>query len=231
MKNRIAPIAATIGLAGLLLTLGAGPASAHEHREVGKYALTVGFGDEPAFAGAKNSVQVIIADAAGKPVVDAGDDLKVEVTAGGAGGAANAGEVAPMSMSMEPNFRVGKFGTPGDYRAFFVPTTPGTYSFHLTGSIKGQRVDERFTSGPDTFSDMTDPAEVQYPVKQPTGSELSTRLDREIPRLNQALAASQADARRARDAAGRAGLIAVIGVVVGALGLASAGLVALRKRA
>jgi hypothetical protein len=177
---------------------------------------------------------VIIADAAGKPVVEAGDDLKVEVTTGGAGGAAgaaSAGDTAPMSMSLEPNFRVGRFGTPGDYRAFFVPTAPGTYSFHLTGTLKGQRIDERFTSGPDTFSDIHDPAEVQYPLKQPTGSELSTRLDRETQRLNQTLAASQADARHARDAAGRAGLIAVIGVVVGALGLATAGLVALRKRA
>lgn len=46
-----------------------------------------------------------------------------------------------------------------------MPPAAGTYTFHLTGSIKGQKLDEKFTSGPDTFSDTTDPAEVQYPLK------------------------------------------------------------------
>jgi hypothetical protein len=229
MRMRFAPVAAATGLAGLLLAFGASPAAAHEHREVGKYGLTVGFGDEPAFAGAKNSVQVIIEDAAGKPVTGAGDKLEVEVTAGGSGGS-GAGDVSPMSMPLEPNFRVGAFGTPGDYRAFFVPTAPGSYSFHVTGSIKGRAVDEKFTSGPETFGDMNDPADVQYPVKQPTGSELASRLDREIPRLTEALAASQQDARDARGAASRAGIVAVVGVVVGILGLA-VGVAGFRRRA
>jgi hypothetical protein len=110
-----------------------------------------------------------------------------------------------------------------------VPTAPGSYSFHVTGSIKGQAVDEKFTSGAETFGDMNDPADVQYPVKQPTGAELASRLDRELPRLTQALAASQRDARDARGAASRAGIIAVVGVVVGILGLA-VGVAGFRRR-
>ena len=229
MRKRIASMAAAAGLAGLLLTLtSAGPASAHEERKVGNYMFRVGFGDEPAYAGTKNSVEVLLHDAkTDKPVADIGDDLKVDITQGTASATDDAQK---LTMSVEPNFEVGEFGTPGDYRAFFIPTTAGTYTFHFTGSIKGQKVDEKFTSGPQTFSDANDPAGIEFPIKQPTGSQLTARLDREVPRLDGALAASQSRANKAEDAAGQARIIAIVGVVVGALGLAAAGY-ALRKRA
>ena len=229
MSKRIWSMAAAIGLAGVLVTFtGAGPASAHEERKVGSSTLHVGFGDEPAYAGEKNSVQVLVSDAkTDKPVTDIGDQLKVDVTQG-ASSATDDSE--KLTMSVEPNFEVGEFGTPGDYRAFFIPTTPGTYTFHFTGAIKGQKVDEKFTSGPQTFSDAVDPAAVQFPVKEPSGLQLNQRLDREVPRLNDALAASQSRASEAKDAAGQARIIAIVGVVVGVLGLAAAGY-GLRKRA
>jgi len=229
MRMRIAPMAAAIGLAGLLVTFtDAGPASAHEQRKVGNYMLHVGFGDEPAYAGAKNSVQVLISDAkTDKPVTAIGDQLKVDVTQGASSATDDSQK---LSLNVEPNFEVGEFGTPGDYRAFFIPTIPGTYTFHLTGAINGQKVDEKFTSGPRTFSDAEDPAGVQFPAKEPSGLQLNQRLDREVPRLNAALAASQSRASKAEDAAGQARIIAIVGVVVGVLGLAAAGY-GLRKRA
>src|SRR5688572_23971421 len=80
--RRIAPalVAATVAA---LLTLAAGPAAAHEQREVQRYSFVVGFGDEPAYAGGKNSVQVVIADSAGRPVRDLGGTLEVMVMAAG----------------------------------------------------------------------------------------------------------------------------------------------------
>jgi hypothetical protein len=225
MRKKISAFIAMVGVAGLLLALGAPPASAHEERKVGKYAFHVGFGDEPAYAGAKNSVQVLLHDAkTDKPVVDLGDTLKVDVSLG-------SNDAQKTSMTLEPDFEVGEFGTPGDYRAFFIPTAPGAYTFHFTGTIKGQAVDQKFTSGPQTFSEVQDPAEVSFPTKDPTTGQLAARVDRETQRLNQALAASQEQARRADDAAGTARLIAIIGVVVGALGLAAAGFFGLRGRA
>jgi hypothetical protein len=222
--RRIMSITVAAGQAGLLLALGAAPASAHEERKVGNYVFHVGFGDEPAYAGAKNSVQVLLHDAkTDKPVVDLGDTLKVDVTTGNS-------DTPKMSMNMEPDFEVGEFGTPGDYRAFFIPTAAGAYTFHFTGTIKGQRVDQKFTSGPQTFSVVDDPAEVSFPSKDPTTGQLSTKVDRETQRLNAALAASEQRARDANDAAGTARLIAIIGLVVGALGLAAAGFFGLRKR-
>jgi hypothetical protein len=225
MRKKITAFIATVGVAGLLLALSAPAASAHEERKVGRYVFHVGVGDEPAYAGAKNSVQVLLHDASNdKPVVDLGDTLKVDVSLGN-------NDAQKTSMTLEPDFEVGEFGTPGDYRAFFIPTAPGAYTFHFTGTIKGQAVDQKFTSGPQTFSEIQDPAEVSFPTKDPTTGQLAARVDRETQRLSQALAASQAQARKADDAAGTARLIAIIGVVVGALGLAAAGFFGLRRRA
>ncbi|MEP6759029.1 MAG: hypothetical protein ABJB55_07540 [Actinomycetota bacterium] len=54
------------------------------------------------------------------------------------------------SVAAEPDFEVGEWGTPGDYRAPFIPTQPGTYTFHVTGSVDGTDVDFSVTSGPKT---------------------------------------------------------------------------------
>jgi hypothetical protein len=211
MRKRL--LAATVAstLAALLIPLLAAPASAHEAKTVGKYHFVVGFGDEPAYAGEKNSVQLLLADATDKPVTDLTDTLKVEVTTGSA---------EPLKLAMAPNFEVGEFGTPGDYRAFFIPTAPGSYRFHFTGTIKGQKIDQTFTSGPQTFSDIEDPAQVQYPVKQPTGGQLATRADRETARINAALTAER---DQARDDLASARTLAIIGLIVGVLGLVAGG--------
>jgi len=210
MKRRILAALVAATMAGLLIPLLAGPAAAHEERTVGKYHFVVGFGDEPTYAGEKNSVILLLSDAKDKPVIDLTDTLKVAVTTGSA---------EPLQLSMEPNFEVGEFGTPGDYRAWFIPTTPGAYSFHFTGTIKGQKIDQTFKSGPTTFDEAKDPAEIQYPVKQPTGGQLATRADRETARVDAALAAER---DQAKDAAASARTLAIIGLVVGALGLIAA---------
>jgi len=221
MRMRRKPIAAAVGVAGLLLALGAAPASAHEARKIGRYNVEVGFGDEPAYTGDKNSVVMFLNDANDKPVTDLGDTLKVDISTG-------SDDSQKLSLSMEPNFEVGGDGTPGDYRAWFIPTAPGPYTFHFTGSIKGQAVDQKFTSSPTTFDEVQDPAQVEFPAKDPTTGQLSVRVDRETLRLSQAVAASES---RAKDAADRARLIAIVGVVVGALGLAAGAWALLRKRA
>jgi hypothetical protein len=211
MKRRILPAVVASTLAGLLIPLLASPAAAHEEKAVGKYHLVVGFGDEPAYAGEQNSVQLILADANQQPVTDLGNTLEVEVTTGSA---------EPLKLSMEPFFEVGEFGTPGDYRAFFIPTAPGGYSFHFTGTIKGQKIDQTFESGPRSFSEVEDPAPVQYPVQQPTGGQLATRADRETARIDAALTQER---DQARDDAASARTLAIAGLIVGALGLLAGG--------
>ena len=182
-RRRIPAVLAAITLAGLLVPLLASPAAAHEHRRVGKYNLVVGFGTEPAFAGTPNSVQLILSDAKDKPVTTLGDTLEVAVTTG---------DAEAKKMPLEPHFGDG-WGEQGDYRAFFIPTTPGHYSFTFTGTIGGQEIDQTFTSGPKTFSDMAALAELQYPVQDPSGTQLTARLDREAARTQAALVAELAN--------------------------------------
>ncbi len=208
MKRRIAAcVALTGGLAVAFALAPSAPAFAHEERTVGAYHFVVGWGDEPAYSGLKNSVQFILSTKSGKPVTNLGDSLKVEVIFG----------QQRMELPLEPAFDPAEgFGTLGDYRAWIIPTAPGTYTFHFLGSIGKQKVDERFTSGPTTFDDVADPAEVEFPTKVPTGTELAARLDREIPRLNGTIAAARSDAR---DEASTAKTLAIVGNVVGTLGL------------
>jgi hypothetical protein len=208
MNRRIAAcVALTSGLATVFVLALSSPAFAHEERAFGTYHFVVGWGDEPAYAGLKNSVQLILSTKAGKPVTNLGDSLKVEVIFG----------QQQMELPLEPAFDPEEgFGTLGDYRAWIIPTAPGAYTFHFFGSIGKQKVDERFTSGPKTFDDVVDPAEVQFPTKVPTGTELAGRLDREIPRLTAAVASARSEAE---DKADSVRTLAIIGIVVGAVGL------------
>jgi hypothetical protein len=208
---------AALLLAGALAVAGAAPASAHERRTVGGFQFAVGWGDEPSYSGFKNSVQVTITEAnGGAAVTDVGDSLKVEVSKGS----------EKASLPLVANFRVGAFGTPGDYRAWLTPTRPGGYTFRFTGSIRGQNVDESFASSKTTFNDVEDVATIQFPAKDPSTGELGTRIDREVPRLETGL-------REAQDRAESAKTLARLGVGVGAIALlAAAGVlvVSLRSR-
>ncbi len=135
-----AKLAAAAVLAVAVLTLMPGVASAHEEKHVGPYLLAVGFGTEPdAYAGYPNSVQLLLSKN-DKPVVDLGDTLKVVV---------EFGDQSSDPMPLAPFFEIGEIGIPGDYRAFFVPSQPGDYTFHITGTIHGTKVDESFTLGPE----------------------------------------------------------------------------------
>jgi hypothetical protein len=194
-----------VGLSALLVGGLSGPAFAHEERAVGKYHFAVGFGNEPAYTGQENSVQLLLHDAQDRPVTDLTDTLSVDVNYGG----------QKTTLPLEPYFEVGEFGTPGDYRAWFFPTQPGDYTFHFTGSIKGQEVDESFTSGPTTFSSVEDPTNVQFPVKEPPVSQVAALAQRLSSRLQAATAAQ----KRSQDSATNAKTIGYVGIGVGAVGL------------
>lgn len=207
------------GLISLVLT--AGPAAAHEARTVDGIDMEVGWGTEPAYAGETNSVQLLLSHD-GRPVTDLGDTLKVEVSFGD----------QTQEFPIEPFFEPGEFGTPGDYRAFLIPTRAGTFSFHFSGTIEGHRIDETFTSGPKTFDDVDDPQSVQFPVQDPSTGELAARIAREVPRINDQIDAANTNAQSASDDASSATTFAIVGIAVGVIGLAVAivALVSTRKK-
>lgn len=207
-------------VAAVLLTVLVPSASAHEHREVAGHSMVVGWGDEPTFAGFKNAVQVFLSEPGeggeeeGPPVEDA--ELEVEILFGSPDAEESMGPLA-----LEP-----AFGSPGEYLATVTPTRPGQYTFHITGTLEGEEIDEFFTSGPDTFSEVGDPAEVEFPVQDPSRGQLA-----------EAVQGAQGEAEELRstvqevqDAADMARLLAILGLVVGVIGLVVAGAAFARRR-
>lgn len=192
---------------GVLLVLPAG-AGAHERRQVAGYQMSVGWADEPTYAGVKNAVQLILRDASGNPVTDPPEDLKVEVIF-------SSQKMGPLAL--EPAF--GKtFGRPGDYRAQLIPTRPGNYTFHFIGSLGGKKVDESFTSSEKTFDPVGEPASIQFPAKDPSPGELAGLLDR----LNARMGSVQASGRAAAEAARQGRVLGALGLITGVAGLAVA---------
>jgi hypothetical protein len=150
-----------------------------------------------------------------------GGKVAVEVTSESA-------DDAKLNMELEPRFEVGEWETPGDYRADFIPTAPGRYAFHVIGTIQGEKVDKKFTSVTDGFAEVADPAKAQFPIKQPSTVQVSERLEREVQRANDAVAAAQS---KADDQVATARLLAIVGLVVGLAGLGVGVFALTRKRA
>src|SRR5262245_47909593 len=114
-----------LGIAAVLL-MRPPAASAHVRLTSGDIHLVVGWGDEPAFSGFKNTADVDLADAAGAPIADlGGGSLTVEIAFG----------EERISLPMTP-----ARDRPGRFRALLVPTRAGAYTFHITGMVKGQPI-------------------------------------------------------------------------------------------
>src|SRR5215203_999651 len=222
LSSRVVRVAFILGAAVLLAALAAAPASAHTDKQVGRYSIDIGFGTEPAYAGQPNSMQVIISRD-GKPATDLAGKLDGLMAHAYYGRKADP-KLENAMMPLEPHFGDG-WGTPGDYRSFFVPTQPGAYTFTLEGKLGDQKVNLVVPSGPKTFGDVNDPAKAAFPaVKDSTTAQLAQRLDREATRVNGTMAAAAAAQRDAEDAAGQARMLALGGLLVGAVGLVVAGL-------
>ena len=226
-------LAATLIGAAALVLLSVGPAAAHSIQHAGSYTMAIGWKSEPTFTGVVNAVQVIVTDSAGKPVDDLGpDDLKVVVSTNGQ---------TSDSLSFDPSFDPDTgLGTHGEYDAAIMPTAPGDYTFHLTGTIHGTKVDVTVTSGAETFDTVHDPTDIQFPTKLPTVTDLTTRvtqIDDRVTALQgsgstgqSAIDAANAAAASAQSAADRALYVGaglgLVGIVLGTIGI----VLAVRRR-
>jgi hypothetical protein len=199
-------ILVTACMAAAVTLLAAAPAWAHADHTQGDLTIAVGFAAEPAYAGQPNAVQLLVSRHE-RPVTDlAPGDLKVEIGFGG----------QTTVVDAIPEFEVGEWGTPGDYRAPFIPSQPGAYTFHVTGSVDGDKVDFSMTSGRKTFDDVRDPADATFPaVQAPSATELSAKVD-------QATARADAQVQDANAAATQARAIAIAAVIIAAVALAVA---------
>ena len=136
--------------------VGIGTALAHEVREVGDYTFVVGFLDEPVYNGQKSGLDLRVSRGE-EPVEGLEETLTAEVTFGD--------DTRALEISAA-------FGEPGAYRSVFFPTAAGPYTFHVSGEIEGTPIDEEFTSGPDTFSEVQDVTGGQFPVQFPATGDI-----------------------------------------------------------
>jgi hypothetical protein len=210
-------LAVLAGLPALLLVGAAAPASAHVLKTVGPYHLLIGFGNEPTYAGAQNSVFLLLTDAkTGAPIVDEGlgDTLKVQV------GFGTRQKQLPLVSSFDPDSGQ---GTKGVYNAYFVPTAPGDYTFHFFGDIRTTKVNITVKSSPTTFDSAHDPAAIEFPQQAPANLQLAQRLDAQSARLSAGIQAADNNASSAL-------AIGIAGLVVGVVGLCAGGIALARSR-
>jgi hypothetical protein len=170
-RRRPARLALALAFVALVV-LPALPAEAHESRVVGDVVMVVGWSSEPTYAGFQNAAGVHLSevgpseDEEGPPISDA--DLQVEILFGDEASSTTTGPL-PMEEA---------FSEPGLFEADIIPTRPGTYTYHVTGTAAGQAIDEFFTSSEDTFSNVNIPADIQFPEQDPTAGELAQAVER-----------------------------------------------------
>jgi hypothetical protein len=191
--------AVVLAIVGFMVFAG-GVAIAHEQRAVGNVTMRVGWLNEPTYSGSVNAVQVFLANKGGGAITDA--KLTTVVLFGGKSSATKS-----QSITLDPSDE-----KPGEYDGAFVPTRPGTYTFHITGTAGGQNIDQFFTSSSTTFDNVKDPTVDEFPAKDPTAGQLSERLTR-----------IEHGASTAKKIAALAFVVGAIGVVIGLAAL-------LRKR-
>ena len=143
---------AAIGLLALFVL----PATAHGGREVAGYEFTVGFMDEPVFAGQKSGLEFYV-EKAEVPTEGLEKTLKAQVT------------FDDQTRDLELTAR---FGAPGWYESVFFPTAAGSYTFRIYGTLADQDVDETFTSGKDGFGNVEEQASGQFPVQFPATGDV-----------------------------------------------------------
>ena len=168
-------------------------ALSHETQSAGPQRLTVGWREEPALAGVPNAVDVAVVSSTGAPVADAGGSLRVEVSFGD----------QVVVLALVPG------GSPGLFSAPLVPTRAGTYTFHVTGSVGGHALDITSTCSDRTFDCVGDPAEAQFPAKDPSTGQVAARAEQADRRAARAEAAAD-DARTAAAAALGVGAVALV---------------------
>jgi hypothetical protein len=144
-----------------------GIALAHEERTVGDYTLEFGWRVEPAVTGAPNGPELYVSSAkvgvtTEELLQNVDVSLQVEVTFG------------PASRTLELSPDAEEIG---HYVADLIPTRPGDYTFHVTGTIGETAIDETFTSADGYFDSIEPASDLQFPEPQPDVSELLQRIE------------------------------------------------------
>ena len=144
-----------VGLASAAVVGIAPSVNAHVQEPAGDLTISVGWRDEPTYAGLPNAVVVTAVDGRGAPVVDPGASLSTTLSFGD----------ATVVLPLRP------MGEPGAYGAAVVPTQPGTYAVDIVGTLRGEQIDITSTCSDATFHCVASASEVEFPPRPAIGVE------------------------------------------------------------
>lgn len=137
------------------------PVAAHEHKIVGQYEFIVGWRNEPATAGLLNGLDLGIerhfANNTTAWVVGVETNLTAVLSTG----------TASVTKAVTP-----QAGRPGWYTFDVILTRTGTYMVRVTGALDRTAIDISVV-----LDDVAAASEIQFPVPDPTPTELQDRLN------------------------------------------------------
>jgi hypothetical protein len=177
LGSRLSRYIAVMAVMGLLAVgLPGSSASAHETREVeGEFEFVVGFMNEPAYVNEKNGLDLRISYLNGNGQTENddedaddhdhnGNDDQYATEAEPVEGAHQTLQAQVQFAGETKDLELRElWGQPGSYTADVIPTETGAYSFQISGEIDGIEVNETFTAGPDTFSEIEPRDELEFP--------------------------------------------------------------------
>jgi hypothetical protein len=210
-----------------ILVLGLRPAAAHEEMVQGDIRIVGGWVSEPPLVGQLNGIELTITRVSdGQPITNAIAQLDVSVKKG----------TPTKSLDLQPQEE------PGVYAADVLPTQTGQYVIVMRGTVAGQAIDGQLE-----IEDVGDTVLLAFPPSATGGNEIPTEVIEQLQTVISDLAAqvdeanvaaeeakaAAADATSAsaelKAASDRAYLFGMIGVGVGAAGIAI-GVTALSRR-
>ena len=163
--SRVLAAVATLAIVASSFALTSNVALGHERRAVGPYTFVVGWINEPSYVNLLNSLDLTVTETSGGKAVEGLEKtLKADLTFGG-------------STTPQPLTLAARFGLPGKYSGYVMPTKTGDYTFHITGTVGTMNIDEKFESGPGRFGSIESTDPLQYPQKVLSSSDLAARLD------------------------------------------------------
>ena len=140
----------------------------------------------------------------------------------------------PSDVSKTMNLRPA-FDDPGHYVADLIPTSPGHYRFRFFGTIEGEQVDLTFDSmaGGGNFDDVQPATAIHFPEAVVSARELESAMRGLQTTVAGLQTESEAPMVVEDDSDGAAATMAIVGIVLGAGGIAFGGVslvVAMRIR-
>ena len=172
------------------------PALAHGREVVGDYVFVLGWLSEPPVVGERNALLLEIEqESTGAPVTDAEAALTTELVYAD----------QTLRVNLIPSAE-----EPGRYTADLIPTVRGTFSVRLTGLLADTEIDLLMDA-----DEVFPPTRLQFPETAPDTLTVQNELQAQIDLLT-------ADLRSARFIAYIGPVLAVLSLILGALGFRKA---------